>query len=313
MAIQLQLRRGTETENDIFMGASGEVSVDTTLNTLRVHDGVTIGGHELAKASLSNALITKSLTPSISGEIDVGSTSNKWRDIYLTRSIKLGTSSILPVADGLSITGSFGEIGINQSLKNTDSPTFQNLTINGTIYGLDLQTDFTVVANNAERNSLSEKNAGMLVLTKDSNRLWQLKSDNTTWQDYIPRPLKQTIEYDISSIASLQFVDFDLNIGNSLIAYKVEVSHPCMFEVFDTPERDQENPYKFIATEDHLIDDGSSLLSDGTILRGRRYHIWSSFTDINKIYCKVTNITDDDITNFKLKVVYSLLEFSLSV
>lgn len=41
----LQLRRGTTEKNAAFKGASGEVTVDTDLNVLRVHDGTTVGGH----------------------------------------------------------------------------------------------------------------------------------------------------------------------------------------------------------------------------------------------------------------------------
>lgn len=48
MAKQLQLRKGTATEHDTFTGANGEVTVDTTNKTLRVHDGVTVGGTMLA-------------------------------------------------------------------------------------------------------------------------------------------------------------------------------------------------------------------------------------------------------------------------
>jgi len=51
--IQVKLRRGTEAEHDTtnggFIGAEGEVTVDTTNDTLRVHDGTTAGGHELRR------------------------------------------------------------------------------------------------------------------------------------------------------------------------------------------------------------------------------------------------------------------------
>lgn len=51
--IQVKLRRGTEAEHDTtgggFTGAEGEVTVDTTNDTLRVHDGSTVGGHELRR------------------------------------------------------------------------------------------------------------------------------------------------------------------------------------------------------------------------------------------------------------------------
>ena len=47
MAKQLQLRKGTAAEHSTFTGANGEVTVDTTNKTLRVHDGTTVGGTQL--------------------------------------------------------------------------------------------------------------------------------------------------------------------------------------------------------------------------------------------------------------------------
>jgi hypothetical protein len=44
MATQVQLRRGTTLQNNAFTGAQGEITVDTDLKTLRIHDGTTAGG-----------------------------------------------------------------------------------------------------------------------------------------------------------------------------------------------------------------------------------------------------------------------------
>lgn len=317
MSIQLQLRRGPEEDHESFIGAPGEVTVDTSKNTLRVHDGVTPGGHELAKFSLSNALITKSLTPKLTGQIDVGTLSNKWRDLYLSNSIKLSDTTITQDSTGVNFATPYGNFGINQSLRSNDSPTFENLTITGTIVGYDKGSPFSVVANEAERNELAldEENriVGMLALTTDNNKIWQLKPDYATWQEFIPRSAKQTTFHTISAIESLDISDFDLDIGNSVIVYSVEVSHPCMFEVFESDAREDTNPYRFIATDDHLKDDGSTLMSDGSVLRGRRYHIWSNINNLNKIYCRVSNISDEEITGFRLDITYSVLEYSLVV
>lgn len=54
MAAVVKLRRGTSSQHSVFTGALGEISVDITKDTLRIHDGVTVGGHELALASLVN-------------------------------------------------------------------------------------------------------------------------------------------------------------------------------------------------------------------------------------------------------------------
>lgn len=50
MAQIKQWRRGTAAEHTGFTGAPGEITVDTTNNTLRVHDGQTLGGTALARA-----------------------------------------------------------------------------------------------------------------------------------------------------------------------------------------------------------------------------------------------------------------------
>jgi len=50
----LQLRRGTTAEHSSFTGAVGEITVNTTKDTLVVHDGSTQGGFEIALADLSN-------------------------------------------------------------------------------------------------------------------------------------------------------------------------------------------------------------------------------------------------------------------
>ena len=61
MAIQIQLRQGTTTEHNTFKGAVGEVTVDTTNKTLRVHDGSTVGGTRLA--TLVDGLVPVSQLP----------------------------------------------------------------------------------------------------------------------------------------------------------------------------------------------------------------------------------------------------------
>lgn len=65
MPTTIQLRRGTTTQHDSFTGSVGEITVDTTLNTVRVHDGSTVGGTRLVvynevtdRLQVANANIT---------------------------------------------------------------------------------------------------------------------------------------------------------------------------------------------------------------------------------------------------------------
>lgn len=51
----LQFRRGTSTQNGNYTGSAGELTIDTTNATLRVHDGSTTGGATVASTTaLSN-------------------------------------------------------------------------------------------------------------------------------------------------------------------------------------------------------------------------------------------------------------------
>lgn len=50
MAKQLQLRRGTTLQNNAFIGAVGEPTLDTETGMIHIHDGVTQGGKEFIDA-----------------------------------------------------------------------------------------------------------------------------------------------------------------------------------------------------------------------------------------------------------------------
>ena len=155
MAKQLQLRKGTATEHNTFTGANGEVTVDTTNKTLRVHDGTTVGGTQLATLTgglfpaaqlpaattsvkgavvLNNSLTSTSTTEALTaaqGKVlndqafGVGQT---WQDVTASR------------ANGVTYTNSTGktiQLLINANC-DTGSITLNGLKINivdGTAYG----------------------------------------------------------------------------------------------------------------------------------------------------------------------------------
>ena len=62
MATQVQLRRGTATENNSFTGAQGELTFDTTNKRVRVHDGSAAGGFELVTEDGSGNITTGTVT-----------------------------------------------------------------------------------------------------------------------------------------------------------------------------------------------------------------------------------------------------------
>ena len=93
MATILQLRRGTTVQHSTFTGAVGEVTVDTTKDTVVVHDGTTAGGKPLAtEAYVTSAIQTKDN----SDEITEGST-----NLYFTNTRARAAFS---ASTGISIT-----------------------------------------------------------------------------------------------------------------------------------------------------------------------------------------------------------------
>lgn len=62
MSRQIQIRRGTAAEHNNFTGAIGEITMDTTKKTLRVHDGEKVGGNEIMSLNKFNSNMTNCLT-----------------------------------------------------------------------------------------------------------------------------------------------------------------------------------------------------------------------------------------------------------
>ena len=55
MSTQVQFRRGNTAQTSTFTGATAEITIDTTKNTVVVHDGSTVGGIPLARESALTA------------------------------------------------------------------------------------------------------------------------------------------------------------------------------------------------------------------------------------------------------------------
>jgi hypothetical protein len=55
MSTQVQFRRGNTAQTATFTGVTAEITVDTTKNTVVVHDGSTAGGFALARESAVTA------------------------------------------------------------------------------------------------------------------------------------------------------------------------------------------------------------------------------------------------------------------
>ena len=67
MATAIQRRRGTTSQHSSFTGLAGEITIDTDLNTIIVHDGSTAGGIRLAKYTEVQSAATGDITAITAG------------------------------------------------------------------------------------------------------------------------------------------------------------------------------------------------------------------------------------------------------
>ena len=115
MSTQVQFRRGTTAEHSGFKGADGEVTVDTTLKTVVIHDAITSGGFPLLRQDGQNSALA------------AGNVSN----CALKFQGDSNTGLISPSADSLAIvTGGVARLTIDSNGSVTIPG---NLTVNGTI------------------------------------------------------------------------------------------------------------------------------------------------------------------------------------
>lgn len=151
MAIQVKLRRGTANQHLTFTGAIGEVTVDTTNDTLRVHDGALTGGHRLAKfsdiaAQSANLLsVSSNIVPSANVTYDLGTAELAFRDLYLSgNTITLGDQTISTTSNTVTIQGTNGEPVrlITDSIKvgNTSTSVVLKASSSGSLITVDETT-----------------------------------------------------------------------------------------------------------------------------------------------------------------------------
>ena len=115
MATQVQFRRGTTAEHSGFKGADGEVTVDTSLKTVVIHDALTNGGFPVLRQDGSNS------------QFERGSTTN----CALKFAGDPNTGLISPAADEIAlVTGGSSRLTIDAN----GAATFTgNVQINGNL------------------------------------------------------------------------------------------------------------------------------------------------------------------------------------
>ena len=118
MATQVQFRRGTTAEHTGFKGADGEVTVDTSLKTVVIHDAITNGGFPVLRQDGSNSQFERGATSScalkFAGDPNTGIISPASVEIALVTG---GSSRLTIDANGAATFT--GNVQVNGSLSVT--------------------------------------------------------------------------------------------------------------------------------------------------------------------------------------------------
>ncbi len=191
MPTVLQFRRGTTAQNNSFTGSDGELSLDTDLYTIRVHDGSTAGGFEITQNTATQTLTNKTINASnntisnitnamLSGSAGITNANLANSDVTIgSTSISLGaTSTTLAGLTSVTSTGFVGDLTGNADTATalssavtvaltgpvTGSATFTSAGDTATI-STTLTADPTITLTGAVTGSATMTNLGNVSIT----------------------------------------------------------------------------------------------------------------------------------------------------
>jgi hypothetical protein len=159
-----------------------------------------------------------------------------------------------------------------------------------------------------DKIALANLKLGALVLTIDTKKIWQVSElvlqtkqnpdavEKVTWTELelggggaggdtggtdgqLKLGKRAVAIYTCDNLQVDGSHEFEMELGAVSLALRIETSRPVRIRAFAKPEKDDDNPYEFISTADHLADDGRQMFADGTILRTRNYSILANFED----------------------------------
>jgi hypothetical protein len=220
MGTRIKLRRGTSVQHSSFIGADTEITVDTTNDTIVIHDGVTAGGHPVLLNNFSNvapgsildggvyiAAPTYAVTPSVNSINEGGSVTytvttenvSNGTTLYWTNSGSTIAADFSDSANSGSFTITSNSGTITRTL-SADATTEGSETIiiqirTGSSSGTLVATASTVTVNDTSTvsispsvNSLNEGNPVVYSVAtagvSDGTTLYWTNSGTTTAADF---------------------------------------------------------------------------------------------------------------------------------
>jgi len=140
MPTQVQFRRGTTAQNNSFTGAAGELSVNTSNSTIRVHDGSTPGGSELATvASTSSATNLTTGTLNSARLPTSGVAAATYGNATVIPSFTVDTYGRITSASNVAISATVANTQITGLITSGQIASVANTQITGTLTAAQLQ------------------------------------------------------------------------------------------------------------------------------------------------------------------------------
>ena len=230
MSKRVQRRRGTTVEHATFTGYVGETTVDTTKDTVIVHDGATTAGFPLAREDLSNVTLTNLIGITELKLID--GTADQVIKTNGSGTISFGTIDVTGAAVGGDISGTVGNaqiianaVGVTE-INVTDGSAGQVLSTNGsgTLSFITVVTDPTLGGHLSGTTSAAVINSNTITSAMLTTALKNFTIDEFTGASaqttfnlsasvgsvnalmvYIDGIVQPTIGYSLPTATSIQF------------------------------------------------------------------------------------------------------------
>lgn len=133
MSRQVQLRRGTTAQNAAFTGLQGELIVDTDLNKVILHDGVTAGGHSMT----GNITITGNTIVASHTNEDLWINRNGTGLVQFNGGVRVNGITVGHGTGSLQTSTVVGEQALNQNTAGFENSAFGNAAMYSNTIGTD--------------------------------------------------------------------------------------------------------------------------------------------------------------------------------
>ena len=181
MATQLKIRRGSTAQTAVFTGASAEITVDTSKNTVVVHDGLTAGGHPLAlqvttQADIASFSVTNNTIASSSDTINflpsgVNPTIYQGK-ILVNNNLTISSNVIQTTVSGSDLN--INTTGTGQVVVNS------NMLVNGDLHATgSITADGNITLGNQSTDTVTFDAEIASSILPATNNLYNLGSDPT--------------------------------------------------------------------------------------------------------------------------------------